>query len=265
MITRLVLRLPWFLSAPLLIAGALLLAVGLQLVAGTYFERTFRDDVDPLAGVQVSGTPAAAGETVSMAAVTELPGQRPAAAIPAPSAIPTAAPPAGDAASSTPALGASGVPAASAAPVASTPPAPAPTPAPTAAPAAPAPPPPAAPAAGPAVLLTGMFVDGDPGHFSSGRARLIRGTDGALALRFEEFSVTNGPDVFVVLSTDPDGSRSSAVAGDALNLGRLKATNGNINYAVPPDTDLSQFRSVIVYCRAFRIVMGWARLAEVAR
>lgn len=113
---------------------------------------------------------------------------------------------------------------------------------------------------GPTLISEGRFVDGDPGHHGEGTARLIRDADGAYVLRLEDFSVTNGPDLFVVLSTDPRGSRSSAASNDALNLGRLRATDGNINYAVPDGADLSRFRSAIIYCRAFRVVFAVAAL-----
>jgi hypothetical protein len=120
----------------------------------------------------------------------------------------------------------------------------------------------AAPSAtsGPVLISEGEFVDGDPGHHGEGRARLIRAVDDSFILRLEDFSVTNGPDVFVVLSTDPRGSRGSATAGDAVNLGRLKATDGNINYAVPDGADVSGHRSVIIYCRAFNVVFAVATL-----
>lgn len=110
------------------------------------------------------------------------------------------------------------------------------------------------------LVSEGTIRDGDPGHPARGRARLIRGADGAHTLRFEDFSVVNGPDVFVILSPDPSGSRDGATAAGALNLGRLRATNGNINYPVPAGADLSGVRSVIIYCRAFHVVMGAASL-----
>jgi hypothetical protein len=115
-------------------------------------------------------------------------------------------------------------------------------------------------AAGPVLLSEGTFVDGDPGHHGEGTARLIRDADGSHLLRLEDFSVTNGPDLFVVLSTDPRGSRSSAGSNDALNLGRLRATDGNINYAVPDGVDVSHVRSAVIYCRAFRVVFAVATL-----
>ena len=85
MITRLVLNLPWYLSAPALLVGAVFLAVGLNVVAGGYFERRFRDDADPLADLTV--VPA------TQATSTAMTPSAPAAAAP-PSDPPVAAEPA---------------------------------------------------------------------------------------------------------------------------------------------------------------------------
>jgi hypothetical protein len=213
MLTRLILRLPWFISTPTLLAGAVILAVGANFFAGPFFERTFLDEADPFAGVTFPA------ETTPVAAVA------------ATDAPPTATPE----------------------PSLATPPAPSPSPAVTVAPVVAAP-------AGPVLIAEGSFVDGDPGHNGSGQARLIRGPDGSTVLRLEEFSVTNGPDLFVILSTDPSGSRGSASAAEAVNLGRLRATDGNINYPVPAEVDAAAYRSVIIYCRAFRVVFAVATL-----
>lgn len=108
-------------------------------------------------------------------------------------------------------------------------------------------------AAGPALLAEGTFRDGDPGHNGEGIARLIRDADGNHVLRFENFSVTNGPDLFVILS------RADGYSGDgALDLGRLKATDGNVNYAIPAGADISQFKSVVIWCRQFSVTFAVA-------
>jgi len=118
----------------------------------------------------------------------------------------------------------------------------------------PVPTPPDAPAAG--VLFRGEVRDGEPGHNGDGTALIIRDDSGALFLRFEEFSVTNGPDLFVILSTDPNG-----YAGEgAINLGGLKATDGNINYEIPAGVDLSAIRSAVIWCRAFDVDFAVATL-----
>jgi hypothetical protein len=112
--------------------------------------------------------------------------------------------------------------------------------------------------AGPGVLASGSFVDGEPGHEGSGDAEIQRLADGSLNLFLSNFSVTNGPDLVVVLSEDPAGSRGSVSGG--LTLDALKANNGNQNYAIPAGTDVSRFKSVIIYCKSFPTVFAYATL-----
>ena len=80
------------------------------------------------------------------------------------------------------------------------PPAPtsAPGPTPTATP-QPAPAPTPAPV-GPVKLKAGQFQDIDSFHKGSGDATIYRGPDGSHLLRLENFEVTNGPDLHVILS-----------------------------------------------------------------
>lgn len=109
--------------------------------------------------------------------------------------------------------------------------------------------------AGPGVLSRGTFVDGDPGHFGSGTAEVQRLADGSLNLRLANFSVTSGPDLIVYLSPSAD----DYVTG-GINLGELKANNGNQNYAIPAGTDLSGVKSVVIWCKSFPTVFAYATL-----
>lgn len=106
------------------------------------------------------------------------------------------------------------------------------------------------------LLWSGEFEDGAPGHNGSGQALVAQTEAGALVLRVENFSVTNGPDLFVYLTTEPDGS----AAASGLNLGELKATDGNFNYDIPPGTDLAKYRSVVIWCRSFDVNFAFATL-----
>ncbi|MGC1135504.1 MAG: DM13 domain-containing protein [Nitrososphaeraceae archaeon] len=56
--------------------------------------------------------------------------------------------------------------------------------------------------------------------------------DGANVARLEDLIVTNGPDLYVYLSTDKSAS-------DIVNLGRLKANIGNQNYQIPEGIDMT--------------------------
>ncbi len=109
----------------------------------------------------------------------------------------------------------------------------------------------------PSVIAKGEFHGADDFHFGRGQALLIETAPDTYTLRFEDFSVRNGPGLFVYLSPDPDG-----YADDALELGRLKATDGAFNYEVPPGTDVSRFESVIVWCKPFAVLFATAPLAN---
>jgi hypothetical protein len=104
-----------------------------------------------------------------------------------------------------------------------------------------------------------MFMGADDFHFGRGEAQLIETAPGVFTLRFEDFSVRNGPDLFVYLTPDPSGE---SIDG-AINLGGLKATDGAFNYEVPPGTDVSQFASAIVWCRQFATLFAIAELVPV--
>ena len=109
----------------------------------------------------------------------------------------------------------------------------------------------------PRVASQGQFQGADDFHFGRGTALLIEKPPGTYVLRFEEFSVRNGPDLFVYLSPDPND-----YTGEALELGELKGTDGAFNYDVPPGTDISRFKSAVVWCKAFSVLFATATFAE---
>jgi hypothetical protein len=107
------------------------------------------------------------------------------------------------------------------------------------------------------VVSQGELRGADDFHFGEGKALLIESGTGQHTLRFEDFSVRNGPDLFVYLSTDAEGY------GDgSLELGELKATDGAFNYEVPSGTDLSNYKSAIVWCKEFAVLFAVAPLAQ---
>ena len=63
--------------------------------------------------------------------------------------------------------------------------------------------------------------------------------DGITILRLENLKSTNGPNVHVYLSTDK-------TASNFIDLGRLKANNGNQNYNIPKGTDLAKHSIVLI-------------------
>jgi electron transfer DM13 len=104
--------------------------------------------------------------------------------------------------------------------------------------------------------LMGNFVDaGDGFHKAQGVAKVIRLADGNTFLRLENLKTTNGPDLYVYLSTGKDVS-------DIVNLGRLKGNIGNQNYEIPTGTDLTKYNTVLIWCKAFSTLFGSAKLSS---
>lgn len=129
------------------------------------------------------------------------------------------------------------------------------TPAPSVASAAPTAPPTSAPTAtpspeptpfAPVTVASGEFEGTDEFHFGRGTASIIEVEPGRYHLRLEDFSVRNGPDLYVYLSTAADD-----YADDAVEVGLLKATDGSFGYDLPAGTDPSRFRSAIIWCKQF--------------
>lgn len=107
----------------------------------------------------------------------------------------------------------------------------------------------------PRLLVRGTWMGADAFHFANGDALLIESSPQRHTVRFENFSVRNGPDLFVYLSDDPKG-----YGGTVLKLGPLRATDGAFNYEVPAGTDVTRFKSVIVWCDQFSELFATAPL-----
>jgi len=103
---------------------------------------------------------------------------------------------------------------------------------------------------------SGTFIGvGDGIHDAQGDAYTIPLEDGSNVLRLENFQSTNGPDLFVYLSTDENAS-------EFINLGELKANKGNQNYEIPDDVDLSKYNKVLIWCKSFSVLFGSAELSS---
>lgn len=120
-------------------------------------------------------------------------------------------------------------------------------------------------AAGPIAIAAGNFRDADSFHRGTGTATIYRNADGSHILRFEDFRVTNGPDLRVLLAQAPDPqSRQELHASDYVHLAMLKGNIGSQNYPLPPEVDpAAQAGSVIIYCQPFQVIFSVAPLAPV--
>lgn len=99
---------------------------------------------------------------------------------------------------------------------------------------------------------TGVPVVGTDGHSASGTVRVVD-AGGKIYIRYENFKTINGPDIFVYLAKD-------LRAEEFVNLGRVKATEGNVNYEVPAGVNLADYPYVLTWCRAFNALFNYATL-----
>jgi hypothetical protein len=108
----------------------------------------------------------------------------------------------------------------------------------------------------PTVQAAGPFRGADDFHFGEGTASIIETAPGRFTLRFEAFSVRNGPDLYVYLSPDAAG-----YADGVLELGTLKATDGAFGYELPAGTDPTDYASAVIWCKQFAVLFAVAPLA----
>jgi hypothetical protein len=115
-----------------------------------------------------------------------------------------------------------------------------------------------------ATVATGTFSG--VGRYS-GEGTVVVLTDGSPQrfLRFEDdFSTSNGPDLFVYLGTGSDDYRDPE---EYVELGVLRGNIGSQNYEIPathPETaapiDLDRFDHVVVWCKRFDATFAVAQL-----
>ncbi len=71
-------------------------------------------------------------------------------------------------------------------------------------------------------------------------------------MRFENFEVTNGPDLRVYLTSEGD-------VKNGLHLEKLKGSMWNQNYLLE-NIDLQIYDTVVIYCQPFGVYFGEAQL-----
>lgn len=103
------------------------------------------------------------------------------------------------------------------------------------------------------VLSTAFPVVDTPSHPASGTVRIVQGTDETI-VRYENYRTINGPDLKVYLAKDLE-------AKEYVDLGPLKGTEGNINYSVPKNVDVSEYRYVLTWCEDFSVLFNSAEIS----
>ncbi|MDO3645834.1 DM13 domain-containing protein [Nocardia mangyaensis] len=110
-------------------------------------------------------------------------------------------------------------------------------------------------------LATGSFLSHE--HSTSGTVTVTALPDGTATLRLADLRTSDGPALRVWLSdqpVEPTGLGRNLDDGRHVDLGALKGNEGNQNYAVPAGTDLTELRTVTIWCERFAVSFGAAAL-----
>jgi hypothetical protein len=106
----------------------------------------------------------------------------------------------------------------------------------------------APPPAQPPIRISRGQIEGID-HDASGTISLIRGIDGSVVVRFEDFDIEGVPDPRVYLAEGEDMEDAGGV-----DLGRLPGNRGDVlDIPVPEGTDAGPGWTVLVWCRAFAV------------
>jgi hypothetical protein len=112
-----------------------------------------------------------------------------------------------------------------------------------------------------AFVAQGTFIHAnpsDPIHYGKGKVSVYRD----LVHLEADFEVGPGPKFHVYLVPDAAVTTSTRVAQTMfVDLGRLKAFKGSQNYPVPAGVDLASYKSVVIWCEQFGVLISPARLS----
>lgn len=113
------------------------------------------------------------------------------------------------------------------------------------------------------VVARGEFIHAnpsDPVHYGRGKVSVY---EDLLHLE-SNFEVGPGPKFYVYLVPEANVTPDTLVQETMfVDLGRLKAFSGSQNYAIPAGIDLKDFKSVVIWCEQFNVLISPANLALV--
>jgi hypothetical protein len=116
----------------------------------------------------------------------------------------------------------------------------------------------------PTLVASGTFGRIDAIRWAQGTVNIYRDSSNILTLRIEDLRMLNGPDLHVELSAAdaPRGTITDMTVNEIvpMDAGLLKASDGDQNYQLPDGTNLSQYRSVVIYSTSLDLVYSFAPL-----
>ena len=100
------------------------------------------------------------------------------------------------------------------------------------------------------LIVQGIFKP--RAHDVEGQAFLIE-QNGKRILRFENFKTINGPNLHIYLGSELGNK-------DFVDLGKIRATEGNVNYEINSSVNISKYNKVMVWCVPFSVLFSYAEL-----
>ncbi len=97
-------------------------------------------------------------------------------------------------------------------------------------------------------VRSGSFTNGKPRYVATGQV-YVSGSD----LSLVDLNSTNVPDGFVYLANGLD-------INDAVRVEKLKGNVGNQNYTIPTSVNADDYSHVLIWCRAFGSLIGYAEI-----
>ncbi|MQA64439.1 MAG: hypothetical protein GEU76_00820 [Alphaproteobacteria bacterium] len=115
------------------------------------------------------------------------------------------------------------------------------------------------------VRARGTFIHADPNdpvHYGKGSATVFA----ELAHLETDFEVGPGPRFHVYLSPRASIRRNADFdEGASLDLGRLKAFKGSQSYPLPAGTKIEDYKSLVIWCKTFGVLVTPADLQFTAK
>ena len=110
-------------------------------------------------------------------------------------------------------------------------------------------------------IRTATFKNLDALRTARGDVTLWRSADGSLLLRFENFTVTHGPNLQVYLSGSAEPAQSTDLDSGGVSrfpVGPLKGTTGNQQYKIPRNLGITRYKSVVIYDDSLELIYTFA-------
>ncbi len=113
----------------------------------------------------------------------------------------------------------------------------------------------------PAMGMAASYKLSSVGAPTTGSVEILE-KDGKTTITLQNLKTEAGPDLHVYLYADAVPAKTAKkLSAKFVNLGKLAAPfKGNFTYKVPANTDLSKFKSLIIWCDVAKVTFAGAKL-----